>query len=380
MKQLYKTMAVFLLGTVLISGCGTNEATETRATHNKFHEQNNKSNKQQQKSETARLPEKKLTYKKDGKTYEEMAYLKTSENQSFSLYVFKGWEFEAEEPNSDVLLKNDSFVRIRLIQPESGEMDCSKIVEDQAKAVSSDAVLQSTENMQGFLHGAVWYKAYTNDTAVNVMWIKANTPMIVSIQTPRAEEHLEPIFAMLETVEKINVAKPKKNSDNPDKPVSSSALPTKKTITYIINGQKKQETGSLYTSTNQPFRLYVLPNYQADAVEPHLDRIYVANDESYYMDVELLDPQADWNQIESETVQKLKEINQNVTASNWNESDPLLLGAKTYQAAGNNHWVQAFIIKQHSSYPNMRLTIHMPKEDASRFAELLAMARTIIPK
>lgn len=87
-------------------------------------------------------------------------------------------------------------------------MDYEKTVEDQAKAVSADAVRQNTDNLQGLLHGAVWYKAYTNDTAVNVIWIKGNVPMIVNIQTPRNQEVLEPIFAMLSTVEKTEVTKP----------------------------------------------------------------------------------------------------------------------------------------------------------------------------
>jgi len=227
MKPLYKTAAISILGLSLLSGCGTEqEATKTlpnKHTEKQSNEQTQGApDDQQEQNKKIRLLEKKLTYTQNGKTYEEMAYLKTSENQSFSLYVLEGWEFEAEEPNADVLLKDDSFVRISLLHPEGGEMDYGKTVEEQAKAVSADAARQPTDNLQGLLHDAVWYKAYTNDTAVNVIWIKGNVPMIVNIQTPRDQEVLEPIFLMLSTVEKTEVTKPNESASNPDEPTSSS--------------------------------------------------------------------------------------------------------------------------------------------------------------
>jgi hypothetical protein len=238
MKSLYKILTLFVAGTVLLAGCGTKQETEKTATTpntNTASTQDNSSTDNSNKdssvstnnnnstdhhnigtdspntdhaSQTEAKPptKKKLSYTKDGKTYEETGKLETSENQSFSLYVLGNWKLEAEEPNSDVLLKDRSFVRIRLVQPDDNETDYAKMVEDQAKAVTSDAVQQETNNLQGMLHQAVWYKAYTNDTAVNVLWIKGNVPMIVNIQTPRNQEVLEPIFAMLETIQKLDTS------------------------------------------------------------------------------------------------------------------------------------------------------------------------------
>jgi hypothetical protein len=217
MKNIYKTLAVSLLGIALVSGCGmkqesvkTTASNEPRQEVDKQQEDNQK-NKQETKEKSKqeqviRLLEKKLSYTKDGKTYEEMAYLKTSENQGFSLYALEGWELDAEEPNSDVLLKDDAFVRIRLIQLEDGEMDYTKLVEEQAKAVSSEAYRNETAELNGILKDAVWWKAYTEDTAVNVLWIKGITPMLLTIHTPRDQEVLEPIFAMLETIEKTETS------------------------------------------------------------------------------------------------------------------------------------------------------------------------------
>jgi hypothetical protein len=95
------------------------------------------------------------------------------------------------------------------------------------------------------------------------------------------------------------------------------------------------------------------------------------------MDIELLDREVDWNQVEFETMEKLKAVNGNVTKTIWNQPDSLLSGMTMYHADNKEDWVQAFIIKNHSDYPNMRITIHMPKDDV-RFSEFLAMARTVM--
>jgi hypothetical protein len=374
MKNIWKALAVFLLGITLISGCGTkenNEKTNGTAPVQEPKKEND------QKDQVIRLLEKQLSYTIDGKTYEETAFLKTSDNQGFSIYAFEGWELEAEEPNSDVLLKDDSFVRIRLVDPT--EIDYTKLVEDHAKAVSSEIQRVETADLNGIWKNAVWWKAYTEDTAVNVLWVKEKTPMLLTIHTPREQEVLEPIFAMLETIERTTTSKPKEETENPDEPTSSPAVthPSTKTITYTVEGQEKSATGTLYTSTNQPFSLYLLPNYQADAVEPHLDRVYVANDEQYYMDIELLSEEVDWNQVGVETTEKLKAVNENVTKNVWNQPDSLLSGMTMYHADNKEVWVQAFIIKNQPEYPNMRITVHMPKDDV-RLAEFLAMARTIM--
>jgi hypothetical protein len=236
MKNIWTTLAVFVLGLSLISGCGTTENTEqvngsqpsesqndnettsdskpVEETKNEDDQPTNDNkpaedskNGNNQDEQVIRLLEKRLSYTIDGKTHEETAFLKNSDNQGFSMYAFEGWELDGEEPNSDVLLKDDSFVRIRLINPEGAENDYAKSVEEQAKAVSSEAHRNETAGLNGILKDAVWWKAYTEDTAVNVLWIKEKTPMLLTIHTPRDQEVLEPIFAMLETIERTTTSK-----------------------------------------------------------------------------------------------------------------------------------------------------------------------------
>ncbi|RAK15463.1 hypothetical protein B0I26_12133 [Anoxybacillus vitaminiphilus] len=230
MKNRWKILTMLVLVLSLISGCGTKEDNKPVNSSQPAEEQkdndttldnepaenpkkedeptsNSKTaeaskNENDQDEQPVRLLEKQLSYTIDGKTHEETAFLKTSDNQGFSMYVFEGWELEAEEPNSDVLLKDDLFVRIRLIYPEDAEVDYTKMVEDHAKTVSSEVYHNETTGLNGILKDAVWWKAYTEDTAVNVLWIKEKTPMLVIIHTPRDQEVLEPIFAMIETIEK----------------------------------------------------------------------------------------------------------------------------------------------------------------------------------
>jgi len=214
MKNLWKSLIVMMLVLSLVSACGTrvdNEQTSDNKTEKQDDQttngslpennQDNDSSEEPKKDDEQiiRLFEQLLTYTVDGKQYEETGFLQKSENQKFSLYVLENWELHAEEPNSDVLTRDDSFVRIRLID---SEVDYSKTVEEYAKAVSSDAQQANSAEFDGIWKDAVWWKAYTEDTAVNVLWIKEKVPMLLTIHTPRNEEKLEPIFAMIETLEK----------------------------------------------------------------------------------------------------------------------------------------------------------------------------------
>ncbi|EID43746.1 hypothetical protein [Parageobacillus thermoglucosidasius] len=160
------------------------------------------------KQQEARPSEMQLSYTADGKEVKETATLKTSDNQGFSLYVLKGWELEAEEPHSDVLLRNNSFVRIRLLPTEENGTDYAKLAEEHAQAVSSDAARQDSANLPASLKGAAWYTAHSDNMTVHVIGTSSPVPMLVMIQTPKDKEELAPILAMIETIQKTDSAKP----------------------------------------------------------------------------------------------------------------------------------------------------------------------------
>jgi hypothetical protein len=197
----------------------TEENKQQSNTEENKQQTNAEENKQQ---EEARPSEMQLSYMVDGKEVKETASLKTSDNQGFSLYVLKGWELEAEEPHSDLLLRDNSFVRIRLLHEEGNKIDYAKLAEEHAQAVSSDAARQDSANLPESLKGAAWYTAQSENMTVHVIATSSPVPMLVMIQTPKDKEELAPALAMIETIRKTDSAKQDKEAANPNESVSSS--------------------------------------------------------------------------------------------------------------------------------------------------------------
>jgi hypothetical protein len=247
MQLTWKPLITAIMAIALVSGCGTKETNEikqpnpsnndtnqaetaqsgnTEQSHTSqpsFKNENStavaEENKQQKE---ARPSEMQLSYMADGKEIKETASLKTSDNQGFSLYVLKGWELEAEEPHSDVLMHDNSFVRIRLLDAEENEIDYAKLAEEQAQAVSSDAVRQDNTNLPESLKGAYWYTAHSENMTVHVIDTSSPVPMLVMIQTPKDKEELAPVLAMIETIRKTEPAKPDEEAANPNESTNSS--------------------------------------------------------------------------------------------------------------------------------------------------------------
>ncbi|GAA0324119.1 hypothetical protein GCM10008967_13310 [Bacillus carboniphilus] len=157
-------------------------------------------NKEEENDMVIRLFEQLLSFEKDGQQVEETGFLKTSTNQNFSLYVLEDWTLDSEEPGSDVLLKGDDFVRIRLLDKADKDADFSAYVEEQAKAVSSEYFHNETIGLEGIVDSSVWYKSYTEDVSVSNIWIRGDVPMLVTIHIEREETDLPAILAMLNTI------------------------------------------------------------------------------------------------------------------------------------------------------------------------------------
>jgi hypothetical protein len=262
MQFTWKPFITAIMAIALVSGCGTKETnevkqpnpsnkdttqTETTQSDNTGKSEtsqpssknenstsenggatNTEENKQQtnaeenKQQEEARPSEMQLSYMVDGKEVKETASLKTSDNQGFSLYVLKGWELEAEEPHSDVLLHDDSFVRIRLLHEEGNKIDYAKLAEEHAQAVSSNAARQDSANLPESLKGAAWYTAQSENMTVHVIGTSSPVPMLVMIQTPKDKEELAPALAMMETIRKTDSAKQGEEAADPNESVSSS--------------------------------------------------------------------------------------------------------------------------------------------------------------
>jgi hypothetical protein len=247
MQLTWKPLITAIMVTALVSGCGTKETNEVKqnndtnqtettpsdntgqsktsqpssANENNASE-NGTTNTEESNQQDARPSEMQLSYTADGKEVKETASLKTSDNQGFSLYVLKGWNLDAEEPHSDVLMHDNSFARIRLLHAEGNKVDYAKLAEEHAQAVSSDAVRQNSTNLPESLKGAAWYTAHSENMTVHVIGTSSPVPMLVMIQTPKDKEELAPVLAMIETIRKTDSAKPDEETADPNESVSSS--------------------------------------------------------------------------------------------------------------------------------------------------------------
>lgn len=251
MQLTWKPLITAITVIALVSGCGTKETNEvkqpnpsnngtnqTETTQSNHTEQsktaqtssknensiskNGAANAKENKQQEARPSEMQLSYIADGKEVKETASLKTSDNQGFSLYVLKGWELDAEEPHSDVLMRNNSLIRIRLLHAEGNGIDYAKLAEEQAQAVSSDAVRQDSAKLPESLKGAAWYTAHSENMAVHVIAASSPVPMLVTIQTPKDKEELAPALAMIKTIQKTDSAKPDEEAADSNESTSSS--------------------------------------------------------------------------------------------------------------------------------------------------------------
>ncbi|MEB1809444.1 MAG: hypothetical protein LPK26_19480 [Bacillaceae bacterium] len=222
MKKGLRLIMTVLFGVVLLGACGTAEQVdpieESRGTQPEEEQtpdgesgeisinerkEERIDNEQMDQSEE-KSNEKTLTYHIEEELYEETAFLRKSDNQNFSMYIFDKYELEAEEPRKDVVISKEDgnvFMRIEVLP---ADVDLNIVEADipmRAKAVSDEYFHNETALMSDFLEGSVWYKAYTEKFAVSVILVKSmDQPIILTIHTPREKEVLPPFIAMAETI------------------------------------------------------------------------------------------------------------------------------------------------------------------------------------
>ncbi|AGT30911.1 hypothetical protein M493_03015 [Geobacillus genomosp. 3] len=141
-----------------------------------------------------------LSYQSGNQTVTGTATLQTSDNQHFSLYVLDGWTLDAEEPHADVLLHGESFARIRLLQ--DGETNYEQLAKEHAQAVDANAARQQTDKLPKPFADAVWYTAQSDGVTVHVLASAQPTPMLLTVHSPKGEDVLGAVLAMVATLQK----------------------------------------------------------------------------------------------------------------------------------------------------------------------------------
>ena len=156
--------------------------------------------------------------------------------------------------------------------------------------------------------------------------------------------------------------------------VESKTRTSEQPITYTLNGETKKETAQLTKSDNQSFSLYVLPNYELTAEEPYKDLLFLSEDDTNSMRIEILPADTDLDSLKANTMAQLQVVNETVQTIDP-PNDEMLQDATIMEASNNDgEVVTAYLINQKESI--IKLTLFTKKQADYRDA-FIQMAKTI---
>jgi len=206
------------VATLVLTGCGTTDKEEVKEPTNE--EVNEKQNGSSQTEETndnqngsseneetneeqsneVRVMEKNLKYTLNKESKEETAFLKTSDNQPFNMYVLPEFELSAEEPGKDLvfLSKNDAIsMRIELLPEGTDLVETEKYMKTFLSSISesiSDPKLQ--------IENGVSYEVVTPDDEVvtSVLIKNEKAPVLLTMFTTKETDYRSAFLEMAKTI------------------------------------------------------------------------------------------------------------------------------------------------------------------------------------
>ncbi len=291
--------------------------------------------------------------------------LTTSEDKSFSLSVLNGYHLDTEEPGADVILPtNDDQTSMKIETTENEDIE--SIVAERAKAIDENA--KKDENTTHKINGAIVYEAHPNGENVYVI---GNQQRVFTIFAGKTKDRELPYIEMAQTIK--FVAAPAKSA-----PVETNKnRPDTETITFLQNDTTKQEVASLYKSPEQPYSMYVLPNYTGDAVEPGKDIILHQTNDAISMMVELFDDNSDIKLLQADSMEYVKASSKDGTISDGTFEQGWLTGIPWNRADTGTGMVLTYVVAAHDTYPTMRLTLSY-SYDVKWPYDMIEMSRTIM--
>ncbi|WP_243298763.1 hypothetical protein [Bacillus litorisediminis] len=147
-----------------------------------------------------------------------------------------------------------------------------------------------------------------------------------------------------------------------------------KTLTYTFNGSEVSETASLISSPEQPYSLSVLPGFTLDSEEPGKDVLYLNDDSSIFMRIELIDKTVNIEQLIQTTTDQLAVVTDVVNHDESSENVELPDAIKL-EASNNEQTVTSYIKKGDFQW---KITMFTTPSSDYRDA-FLEMAKTIVP-
>ncbi|MFJ8266170.1 hypothetical protein [Peribacillus asahii] len=144
-------------------------------------------------------------------------------------------------------------------------------------------------------------------------------------------------------------------------------------LKYTLNKESKEETAFLKTSDNQPFNMYVLPEFELSSEEPGKDLVFLSENDAISMRIELLPEGTDLVETEKYMKTFLSSISESI-------SDPKLQieNGVSYEVVTPDNEVVTSVLLKNEKAPVL-LTMFTTKEADYRGA-FLEMAKTILAK
>ncbi|QPC46149.1 hypothetical protein [Mangrovibacillus cuniculi] len=143
-------------------------------------------------------------------------------------------------------------------------------------------------------------------------------------------------------------------------------------LTYSKASEEIETTAFLKNSDNQPFSLYVLPEYELTAEEPFKDVVYLSEDSSVFMRIETLPADSDIAFVLENTKQQLAVTNEDVNDFTSDKHSEWLPGKNQFVAENANSKVISVV----DEAKKIKFTIFTTPDDQWTDA-LLSMAGTI---
>ncbi|MBS4189015.1 hypothetical protein KHA94_02140 [Bacillus sp. FJAT-49705] len=224
MKFLTKWILTFGLLSLILAGCGTSENANDKTNgsttaqnenqdsqkHDEHgtdngqgeEEANNKEKNNEEKG-SDRILEQKLQYKINDEIKEETAFLKSSDNQPYSMYVLPGFELTAEEPNKDVLYLSENdhiFMRIELLPVDTDWKTLEDGTKAQLQSVNDD--VQTIEApSEDFFKDSIALEASNDEDVITAYLIKSQEqPIKFTIFTKKELNNKDAFVQMGKTI------------------------------------------------------------------------------------------------------------------------------------------------------------------------------------
>lgn len=146
-------------------------------------------------------------------------------------------------------------------------------------------------------------------------------------------------------------------------------------LEYKVNGEAKEETAFLKSSDNQPYSMYVLPEYDLTAEEPNKDVLFLKENDHIFMRIELLPSDTDWDMLEENTKAQLQVVDETVNSIEVPGGDDFFKDSIAMESTNGEDVVTSYLIKD-TDQP-LKLTIFTSK-DYDYKDTFLQMGKTIL--